>query len=111
LEKSIVIMIQQLKAIVGFKEEVIEDLPDQKTSTDQTDANTGKPDEDYLKTRIEDLNLSMRTMKALSAAGIRTIGGLTRKKESDLLELAGLGDKGIEEIRRALASFELSLKK
>ncbi len=52
----------------------------------------------------------MRTMKALSTAGIRTLGGLTRKKESDLLELAGLGEMGIEEIRKALASFEMSLK-
>ena len=113
LENSISIMIRQLKAIVGFKEEVVPESTDQDSSAGDSDSDnqSGKPEDDYLKTRIEDLNLSMRTMKALSAAGIRTIGGLTRKKESDLLELSGLGEKGIDEIRKALASFELSLKK
>ncbi len=111
LEHSIDIMIRQLKAVIGFKEEVFEETSDSSDNDMASNSQSGKPEEDYLKTRIEDLNLSMRTMKALSAAGIRTIGGLTRKKESDLLELAGLGEKGIDEIRKALASFELSLKK
>lgn len=112
LENSIEIMIRQLKSVIGFKEETLEETTS-KDAADESEAGDrdGKPEDDYLKTRIEDLNLSMRTMKALSAAGIRTIGGLTRKKESDLLELAGLGDKGIDEIKKALASFELSLKK
>lgn len=112
LEDSISIMIRQLKAIVGFKEELVEEAINN-SNGDESNTNEGdsKPEDDYLKTRIEDLNLSMRTMKALSGAGIRTIGGLTRKKESDLLELAGLGEKGIDEIKKALTSFELSLKK
>lgn len=111
LEDSITIMIKQLKAIVGFKEEVIEDLIENESEDNEDSESSDKPEDDYLKTRIEDLSLSMRTMKALSTAGIRTIGGLTRKKESDLLELAGLGEKGIDEIHKSLANFELSLKK
>lgn len=111
LEHSIEIMIRQLKAVIGFKEEANEvSIESEVNSTDNEDK-SGKPEDDYLKTRIEDLSLSMRTMKALSAAGIRTIGGLTRKKEGDLLELSGLGEKGVTEIHKALQNFELSLKK
>lgn len=112
LEQSIDIMIRQLKAVVGFKEEQVFESAD--TVADDTDTadegKSAKADDDSLKTRIEDLSLSMRTMKALSTAGIRTIGGLTRKKESDLLEISGLGDKGIQEIKKALSAFELALK-
>jgi DNA-directed RNA polymerase subunit alpha len=66
--------------------------------------------EDILKTRIEDLNLSVRTQKALSAASIRTIGGLTKKKEDDLLSIAGLGQKGVDEIKKALNNYGITLK-
>ena len=47
-------------------------------------------DPQILKTRIENLNLTARTMNALSSANIRTIGGLARKKEKDILEVEGL---------------------
>jgi DNA-directed RNA polymerase subunit alpha len=117
LEESISIMIQQLKSVVGFKEEVEE--AEKEAGGDVimggTDEDSGKSEEerradDILKTRIEDLNLSVRTLKALSAASIRTVGGLTRKKEDDLLEISGLGDKGVQEIKRALANYGIILK-
>jgi len=107
LEKAIEIMIHQLKAIIGFKEE--EPLLSNQSEDDGASNTTQNP-EDILKTRIEDLNLSVRTMKALSAASIRTVGGLTRKGEDDLLEIDGLGAKGITEIKKILANFGLTLK-
>ncbi|KKS71761.1 MAG: DNA-directed RNA polymerase subunit alpha [Parcubacteria group bacterium GW2011_GWF2_42_7] len=67
-------------------------------------------EEDPLKIRVEDLNLSNRTLNALARVGIRTTGGLTRKKEDDLLKIEGLGAKSIQEIRRALGNFGLTLK-
>ncbi|MDO8183898.1 MAG: DNA-directed RNA polymerase subunit alpha [bacterium] len=111
LEHSIAIMINQLKAIVGFKED---DVPERLANSDTDDKGAmsaeDKKDPDVLKTRIEDLDLSARTTKALSAGSIRTVGGLTKKHESDLNELDGLGDKGIQEIKRALSNFGLTLK-
>jgi len=68
------------------------------------------PKEDSLKTRVEELSFSNRTLNALSNAGIRTIGGLVRKKEEDLLLIDGLGEKAVHEIRRALGNFGLILK-
>ena len=119
IEQSIAIMINQLKAIVGFKEEA-EDFTSSAT-TDQEDraqaekemagVGTEEPEEeDILKTRVEDLNLSARTQKSLAGAGIRTVGGLIRKKENDLLSVDGLGEKGLQEIKRALSNFGIILK-
>ena len=50
-------------------------------------------DKEVLKTRVQDLELSVRTLNALESAGIRTLGGLAKKKESDLMEIEGAGKK------------------
>ena len=107
LEKSIEIMINQLKAIIGFKEEEILTPVDTKTTSASQ-----KPDldDDSLKTRIETLNLSARTLNALSNANIRTVGGLARKKEKDILEIEGLGQKALNEIKEVLEAFSITLK-
>lgn len=115
LEKSIYIMIEQLKAIVGFKEQ--EEVVEQQNKIDEieiddNDKISKNEDEetDILKTKIEDLGLSVRTQKALTNGGIRTIGGLSRKKEADIKEISGLGDKGLQEIKKVLEDYDLNLK-
>lgn len=112
LEQSIAIMITQLKAIIGFKEDVEEIVIPTEASAaeEEKQSEDDKKQEDILKTRIEDLNLSVRTMKALANASIRTLGGLTRKKEDDLMSIAGLGEKGVDEIKKALDNFGITLK-
>lgn len=107
LEKSIETMIHQLKAIVGFKEEdvILSNSSHKDVSSSKEDL-----DDDSLKTRIETLNLSARTLNALSNANIRTVGGLARKKEKDILEIEGLGAKGLTEIREVLETFGITLK-
>ncbi|MDB5224613.1 MAG: DNA-directed polymerase subunit alpha [Candidatus Adlerbacteria bacterium] len=111
LEQSIEIMITQLKAVVGFREE---ELPNETTMSaaaieTQSAHNTAEAAE-AMKTRIEDLELSARTISSLEKANIRTVGGLARKKEEDLMEIEGLGPKSIQEIKRALANFGIILK-
>ncbi|MBU3925996.1 DNA-directed RNA polymerase subunit alpha [Patescibacteria group bacterium] len=112
LEKSIEIMISHLRSIRGFQEtEIEEDLEEEKIETDkEIDKKIKKDDTEILKTRIEDLPLSSRTAKALTISGIRTLGGLARKKESDLLEIEDVGKKAVEEIKEALENYGLSLK-
>jgi DNA-directed RNA polymerase subunit alpha len=108
LENSINTMITQLKAIIGFKEEV--EIPALVASV-AIDETTEEIDvEDFLKTRIEDLELSARTINALSNANIRTVGGLARKKSADILEIEGFGNKGLEEIKDLLAKHGIALK-
>ncbi|MEK7227312.1 MAG: DNA-directed RNA polymerase subunit alpha C-terminal domain-containing protein, partial [Patescibacteria group bacterium] len=106
---AIEIMINQLKAIVGFKEEEPA-LPEKVAVELPAAATRSEVDPEVLKTRVESLDISARTQNALSLANIRTVGGLARKKEKDLLEIEGLGAKGIQEIRKALGEFGITLK-
>ena len=109
LSSSIETMINQLKAIVGFKEEEPE-MPMTEKASAAPATSRAEVDPEVLKTRIESLDLSARTQNALSSANIRTVGGLAKKKEKDLLEVGGLGAKGIQEIRKALGEFGITLK-
>jgi DNA-directed RNA polymerase subunit alpha len=116
LEKSIYIMLEQLKAIVGFKEpEVIEVKKAKKAEETAEEAEAAEAkkeslDPELLKTRIEALDISPRTLNALKNGNIRTLGGLVRKKEEDILDIDGLGTKGVQEIKRLLAGYGINLK-
>jgi DNA-directed RNA polymerase subunit alpha len=109
LERAIEIMITQLKSIVGFREEEISAPADMPAASADAQGST-EASAEVMKTRIEDLELSSRTISALEKANIRTVGGLARKKEEDLLEVEGLGPKSIQEVKRALANFGIILK-
>lgn len=111
LEQSIEIMIRQLSAIIGFEsDKIIEEAQKQEEPKIEEHIDEEEPDTEALKTRIEFLSLSSRTANALQNANIRTVGGLARKKEGDLLAIDGLGEKGVEEIKDVLASMSISLK-
>lgn len=124
LEQSVKTMIEQLAAIVSIDAGVaIEEvqnrmsvaapmMPAETMMAEHPESSEGENVDvtDVLKNRIDSIGLSTRTLNALSAANIRTVGGVARKRVSDLLEIDGIGDKGITEIKEALAVFDLSLK-
>ena len=75
LEQSIILMITQLKAIVGFKEEEpVEEKNNVEVKEEAEGSSKVELDMEFLKTRIDSIGLSPRTVKALSNANIRTIG-------------------------------------
>ncbi len=106
LSKSIEIMIHQLKSIIGFQE-TQEEVVVTKETTELTEVDEIDPE--VMKTRIEALDLSSRTLSALEAASIRTVGGLVRKKKDDILALEGIGPKGGDEIIEVLKTLNISL--
>ena len=115
LEKSIVIMVEQLQSIVGFtilSKSVAKEEEETDKSKDESNDDKGEGNEftDILKTRIDTLAFSTRTLNALTDANIRTIGGIARKKKEDLLEIDGIGDKGIQEIKKVLGEYKITLK-
>ncbi|MFA5838487.1 MAG: DNA-directed RNA polymerase subunit alpha [Candidatus Paceibacterota bacterium] len=114
-EKSIEIMIRQLKAIIGFQEteeEIQKELKKEGGVDGEKEVNEQEEetDKEFFKTRIESLGLSVRTENALKNASIRTVGGLIRKREEDILEIDGLGKKGLDEIKKLLKDNGISLK-
>jgi len=114
LSRSIEIMINQLKAIVDFKEPeeelVVEEKESKADSKNKEEEKNEDEFADILKTRTDNLDLSTRTLNALTAANIRTLGGLARKKKEDLLEVEGIGEKGINEIKKVLSKYGFNLK-
>ncbi len=81
-------------------------VKDKEGETDHEEAE----EEEVFKTKLDTLKLSSRTLNALREAGIKTVGGIARKREETLREVEGLGDKGIQEIRKALGNFGITLK-
>lgn len=124
LESSVQTMIEQLAAIISVDSgEIIAQIqnevaatgtmmaaPSMASAVASDDATPEVDVTDVLKNRIDAIGLSTRTLNALSAANIRTVGGIARKRVEDLLEIDGIGDKGITEIREVLGQFNLSLK-
>lgn len=108
LEKSIEIMITQIKAIIGFKEEIEIEQVEEKVEKPKKEEKDNAV-EDFLKTRIDSLDLSPRTVNALENANIRTVGGLARKKEEGILDIDGLGNKGLQEIKKLLGKHGIVL--
>lgn len=76
----------------------------------ETDVQKPSAESDVLKTKLDELKFSARTLNSLREAGIKTVGGVARKKESALRDIDGIGDKGIQEIKKALGNFGITLK-
>lgn len=113
LERSIETMIHQLKAVVGFKEDDVIELNKPAPESSPAEGRAEKSaivDSEVLKIRTTELNLPPRVEAALDEASIRTVGGLVRKREDDLLSIEGLGQKGLQDIKRSLSNLGLTLR-
>lgn len=106
LERSIEIMIHQLKAVVGFQEETESSV----SGTDEAKVPASGGAKDPAKVKLDELGLPARIVSALEEGGIKSVGGLVRKTPSALKELDGVGDKAVTEIAEALDNLGLELK-
>lgn len=107
LERSIETMIQQLSAVIGFQEESSESISGMISSDSSEKASTAK---DVTKMKIDELGLSARVTEVLVESGIKTVGGLVKKTAEQLLEIDGVGEKAVVDIREALDLLGLELK-
>lgn len=67
-------------------------------------------EENIAKLKVEDLKLSNRTQNILSNNHVKTVPGILRLREKDLLQLEGMGVKGAKEIKKSLGKLGLTLK-
>ncbi len=65
---------------------------------------------DFMKIKIEDLKLSNRTQNVLLSRHIKTVAGIIKMSEDELLIIEGLGGKAIKEIKKVLGKLGLTLK-
>lgn len=122
LEDSIEIMIRQLQSVIEMEDESVAgpslrtqekesaETETEAESADGTEEMENDTSEDFHKTRIERMDLPTRTKNALERASIRTAGGLVQKTREELLDVEGLGDKGVDEIEEVLDEHNASLK-
>lgn len=66
---------------------------------------------EVIKRKIEALGVSTRVSNSLIRAGIKTIGGLLHRNEANLINLEGLGEGSIKEIRKELGKLGLTIKR
>jgi DNA-directed RNA polymerase subunit alpha len=59
---------------------------------------------------IDEMELSVRSLKCARTLGIETIGDLAEKSEKDLLACPNFGQTSLNEIKQKLANYGLSLK-
>ena len=110
-DRAAQILVGQFRALAeGFaKTEKMKDPPTLPRTMEETPSEDTSEDT-VMRMKIDQLKLSSRTMNALKEGGIKTISGLSRKRESSLAEIEGLGEKGIQEIKKALGNLGITLK-
>lgn len=59
---------------------------------------------------VAEMELSVRARKCLQRLGISTIGELTQRSEAELLAIKNFGQTSLQEIKRRLTEFGLSLR-
>jgi DNA-directed RNA polymerase subunit alpha len=65
---------------------------------------------DLLNQLVDELHLSVRARKCLDKLNIRTLGEVTRKTDAELLGCKNFGVTSLNEIKKALSGFGLSLR-
>ena len=63
---------------------------------------------ELLRTRVDELELSVRSSNCLRMANIHTVGDLVRNKENDMLKYKNFGRKSLVELNEVLTSMGLS---
>ena len=88
---------------------------DEKITLENTDVETNQEfDEEILhmrqllKTRLVDMNLSVRALNCLKAADLETLGDLVQYNKTDLLKFRNFGKKSLSELDDLLESLNLS---
>jgi DNA-directed RNA polymerase subunit alpha len=61
-----------------------------------------------LKTKLVDLDLSVRALNCLKAAEVETLGDLVQFNKNDLLKFRNFGKKSLSELEELLDSMSLS---
>lgn len=109
-EKAVAILVNQFSVLKDWEENietassVEENVVEEKTEEISEEA-------DPKKTAVTELKgLSTRTLNALEKNSIKTVAGIVKMTESKMLELEGMGEKSIKEIKKAIGELGLNLK-
>ncbi len=77
---------------------------------EKKDSKAKKEDNPAEELDVEDLDISIRTQNILKEGRVKTVKGILKKKEEGITDLKGMGEKGVEEIKKALKKKKIELK-
>ena len=86
-----------------FSDEKITLIPDEKTVTEEFDE-TSLHTRQLLKTKLVDMDLSVRALNCLKAAEVETLGELVAFNKADLLKFRNFGKKSLTELEELVRS-------
>lgn len=104
------ILTDQFAALRDGFAEVVPPVAAAKTASLREVAGADDGQNTAARVKLDDIKLSSRTLNALREAGVKTVAGLARKRGSALGEIEGIGEKGIQEIKKALGNLGITLK-
>jgi len=113
--KSVAILLKQFGAITTIEEgeEIVEEIVEEVKVEDEIsekDLKKKEKEEAEKKLTIEDLKLPARTASVLEDNKINTVAQIEKLTETNLLDLDGMGAKGVKEIRKAIGGLGIILK-
>jgi len=82
-----------------------------KVKKEKKQAQSEEKEDEITKMKIQDFEVSQKIANILEENKIKTIGGLIKKSEEDLLKISGLGCEAIKGIKKQLKKFNLEFKK
>jgi DNA-directed RNA polymerase subunit alpha len=113
--KSVAILLKQFSAITTIEEEeIVEEVVqevdvEEKDITEKVVEKKSEKAEEKVVT-IEDLKLPARTASVLEDNKITSVSQIEEMTETNLLDLDGMGEKGVKEIRKAIGGLGIILK-
>ena len=116
--KAVQILMSQFDAIASVGDEIDEvkeadvqsDVEVDGSDDSDVEESQEKSADDASKKDVKELALPARIESILLDNGIKTVSQIESMTEEDLLNLEGLGDKGVKEIRKAIGSLGVILK-
>jgi DNA-directed RNA polymerase subunit alpha len=101
--------IKQLLAAKGLR--LGQAADESKSTVRRPTATAGSAPPEILSKSVQDLELSVRSRKALQRLNINTLGELTMRTEDELLGCKNFGQTSLNEIKQQLTSFGIGLRK
>ncbi len=96
------------------KEEATEKAEEKSEKKEEVEEKSNEEKNDeysvYDKMKIDELELSVRSLNCLKRDKIETVGDLLRRTEKDLLRIRNFGNKSLKEVDEKLRAFGLKLK-
>jgi len=104
--------LSEIKALLAQKGLRLGQAADEsKTAIRRTAPAAGNVPPEILSKNVADMELSVRSRKALQRLNINTLGELAARTEDELLGCKNFGQTSLNEIKQQLATFSMSLRK